>query len=101
MERGKHELMSLLEELSKQMGYSYLSDLHYCATPRQLCFHIDSIPAKCYSLKEWQDTAAYFGLGGEDFQTAEKARDAILRHLKEPDVSLTAKFMPPSDVDDK
>ena len=73
-------MRSLLDELSQQMGCSYLSDLHDCVAykSKQLKDEIKAIPAERYSLREWQDTATYLGLTGEAYRTPEEARNAIL-----------------------
>lgn len=82
--------MSLLEELSKRMGCSYLSDLHYCVSCQKLSDEINSISAEDYPLQEWQDTAIYLGLKRESYQTAEQVRTALLIRLKNPNAGLKA-----------
>lgn len=81
MKQAEMTMVGLLEILAFRTGCMYLSDLHQPrllpAVRRALC----SISPSQFSLREWQDAAAYITCKSISFQSPEQAAD-YLRHYR-------------------
>ena len=83
------ETLPLLDELARQMGCEYLSDLRFLdALARQaLGCALKALPSRYASLREWNDALAY--LTGEPPQsTADAARALLVERLTHPSADL-------------
>lgn len=72
--------IELLEYLAMKTGCLYLSDLKYLKSKSIISIVIRRVPAKIYSLHEWNDAVQYL-TGHESFLSAEEARDYLCRNV--------------------
>lgn len=74
--------MSLLDDLSWQLGCDYISDLKL-RLPKWLLYQaILSLPADRYPLEQWMDAMAYLAVP-TPCESAQQARDVLLTQLNE------------------
>ena len=81
--------LSLLDELARRIGCTYLSDLRFLDAPgrQALARTLADIPAGAAGLREWNDALAY--LTGEPPQsTADAARALLVERLTHPSADL-------------
>ncbi len=80
MDREK-EYLGLLEYLSFQAGLMYLSDLHQPRCRVYVRHALRGLTPERFSLKEWNDAAAYITRQNRSFETKEQARQFLLDSL--------------------
>lgn len=79
--RRQPEKTGLLDRIQEWTRCEYLSDIHYI-NPRLLDRYLENVPARDYSLNEWNDAVWYITGDHVMFQSCGEARESILRYLK-------------------
>lgn len=77
--------LKLLECLSLQVGCLYLSDLHKPRCRFSIHHALRGLSPGWFSLKEWNDAAAYITRQNRSFETAELARQFLLDCCTSPE----------------
>ena len=78
------EHLELLEYLSLQAGCMYLSDLHQPWYRFSIQHALRGLSPEWFSLKEWNDAAAYITQRDRSFETEEQARQFLLDYCTSP-----------------
>ncbi len=71
----------LLDRIAAESGCMYLSDLRGCIFKGRCRFVVAGIPATDYPVKVWQDAVRYMIGKEENFNTAEEAKQRLLKYL--------------------